>query len=148
MTESTDELDVEVLVKGWAAVETRRPERHVTLDWAARTDIGRVRGNTTRTSLTFSFLLTRHNSLFAVVFLRSPMVWAGIRRDRLPRRQPLKLSCAGYFNPTATNDAPAALKAAILEANALIYHAARSSLSGKRAEWEQRLLSHPSKKRC
>lgn len=124
MTDSTDELDAQTLTQGWAARKAERPTLWTDVDWAARTDIGRARENNEDK---FDFFLPDDA---AQLSLRGRL-WAladgmgGHNAGQIASEAALKTVVRSYFAPQSSDNTGEALKAALVEANALIYAAAR-----------------------
>jgi protein phosphatase len=124
MSETTDEFDSAVLVSGWAAIAERRPQLHVEVDWAARTDIGRTREHNEDK---FDFFLPVDPTQLAV----RGRLWAiadgmgGHHAGQIASEAALKTAVRAFYHAAASEDTPTALRASLSEANALIHHAAR-----------------------
>ncbi len=120
----TQELDADVLQRGWAAVSPRPPRFDAAVAWAGRTDIGRVREHNEDK---FDFFLPEDPTVLA---LRGRL-WAvadgmgGHSAGQIASEVALKTLIRAYFNPLAPEDTEAALRDALTEANSLIYQAAR-----------------------
>lgn len=120
--ETTAELDVAVIVRGWEALTNRRPGKHVTVSWGARSDIGRTRENNEDK---FDFFLPDDPAMLAV----KGRLWAvadgmgGHNAGQVASEAALKAVIRAYF--ADPGDAVAdSLRAALADANALIFHAA------------------------
>ncbi len=122
--ESTAELDGVTLQRGWDILASARtPQKQTTVTWAARTDIGRVRENNEDK---FDFFAPDDPAILAM----RGRLWAvadgmgGHSAGQIASEAALKTLVRSYFNPSEA-DAEAALKAAIIDANALIFRAAQ-----------------------
>ena len=122
--EPTAELDAPTLLRGWAAMAAQAPTHLVEIDWAARTDLGRVRENNEDK---FDFFLPNDLTRLA---LRGRL-WAvadgmgGHAAGQIASEAALKTLVRSYFDPSASNDTEAGLRSALTEANAIIYHASK-----------------------
>jgi serine/threonine protein phosphatase PrpC len=123
-SDTTAELDTGVLLNGWAAVADARPAKFAEISWAARTDLGRVRENNEDK---FDFFLPEEPTKLA---LRGRL-WAvadgmgGHAAGQIASEAALKALVRSYFDPTSSHETEVGLKAALVDANALIHHAAR-----------------------
>lgn len=120
---TTVELDADVLQRGWAA-RVAQPTFATRVDWAARTDIGRVREHNEDK---FDFFFPQDRTALA---LRGRL-WAvadgmgGHSAGQIASETALKSVIRSYYSPTGPVDHREALAEAITEANALIYQASR-----------------------
>jgi protein phosphatase len=122
--ESTAELEGGTLQRGWDTIAGASvPRKQIEVTWAARTDIGRVRENNEDK---FDFFLPDDPATLA---LRGRL-WAvadgmgGHSAGQVASEAALKTLVRSYYNPSDT-DAEGALKAAICDANSLIFRAAQ-----------------------
>jgi PPM family protein phosphatase len=120
----TEELDADVLTKGWAAISAQRPAKHAVLSWAARTDMGRVREHNEDK---FDFYdpdeptqLAVRGRLFAVAD-----GMGGHTAGQVASEWALKTLVRNYYAPTAPPDTEAALRNALADANTLIFNASQ-----------------------
>jgi protein phosphatase len=120
----TEELDAEVLAKGWAAIAEKCPTQHVLLSWAARTDMGRVREHNEDK---YDFYdpeepkqLALRGRLFAVAD-----GMGGHTAGQVASEWSLKTLIRSYYSPSVPENTEAALRTALADANTLIYNAAR-----------------------
>ena len=120
----TAELDAPALVRGWAEMETPPLTHHAEVVWAARTDLGRVRENNEDK---FDFFLPEERARLG---LRGRL-WAvadgmgGHAAGQIASEAALKTLIRSYFDAASPDDTEQKLRAALKEANALIYHAAQ-----------------------
>lgn len=122
--ESTAELDSANLSRGWEAIAgDKKPRKQTQVTWAARTDIGRVRENNEDK---FDFFAPDDPGILAA----RGRLWAiadgmgGHNAGQIASEAALKTTIRSYFNP-GDADAVATLRAAITDANSLIYGAAK-----------------------
>ncbi|GAB4457476.1 MAG: hypothetical protein OHK0029_17330 [Armatimonadaceae bacterium] len=120
----TEELDGEVLAKGWAAFAARKPVKHAVVSWAARTDMGRVREHNEDK---FDFFDPEDPTQLAM----RGRLWAvadgmgGHSAGQIAAEWALKTLIRSYYSPSVPDDAEQALQMALSEANTLIFNAAR-----------------------
>lgn len=120
----TEELDSEVLTKGWAAIASQRPAKHVSISWGARTDMGRVREHNEDK---FDF----YDPCDPTQYNLRGRLWAvadgmgGHTAGQVAAEWALKTLIRTYYSPTVPDDLEAALRVALADANTLIYNAAQ-----------------------
>jgi len=125
-TDTTEEIDATEIRRGWTAIAERRPVRHTSLTWAARSDIGRFRENNEDK---FDFFLPDDQTQLA---LRGRL-WAvadgmgGHNAGQVASEAALKALIRTYYAPAGADDVVETLRAALTDANGLIYRAARQN---------------------
>lgn len=120
----TEELDADVLTKGWAAIAAQRPTQHAVISWAARTDMGRVREHNEDK---FDFYdpdeptqLAIRGRIFAVAD-----GMGGHTAGQVAAEWALKTLIRSYYSPTMPVDTEAALRTTLADANTLIFNASQ-----------------------